>query len=156
MSMTPKFGLFLCVTLLGGSPLQAQMITTLAGNGMPGFSGDGGTAGGARVNSPYGVALDNSGNVLIADSANHRIRRVDTMTGIITTVAGNGLTGFSGDGGPATNASLHFPRGGATDSAGTVFIADRGDCRIRRVDPMTRINVTEAGDGAWVVCVGSR
>ena len=146
--MTPKFGLFLCVTLLGGSPLQAQMITTLAGNGMPGFSGDGGTAGGARVNSPYGVALDNSGNVLIADSANHRIRRVDTMTGIITTVAGNGIAGFSGDGGPATNASLNDPRGVATDSAGTVYIADTGNCRIRQVDAMTGIITTVAGNGA--------
>src|SRR5258708_4842439 len=119
MSMTPKFGLFLCVTLLGGSPLQAQMITTLAGNGMPGFSGDGGTAGGARVNSPYGVALDNSGNVLIADSANHRIRRVDTMTGIITTVAGNGTAGLIGDGGPATHASFHDPWAWTTAIAGT-------------------------------------
>src|SRR5258708_6132146 len=147
MSMTPKFGLFLCVTLLGGSPLQAQMITTLAGNGMPGFSGDGGTAGGARVNSPYGVALDNSGNVLIADSANHRIRRVDTMTGIITTVAGNGAVGFSGDGGPATSASLNTPRGVTKDSAGNVFIGDSYNNRVRRVDAMTGIITTVAGNG---------
>src|SRR5258708_36416556 len=118
MSMTPKFGLFLCVTLLGGSPLQAQMITTLAGNGMPGFSGDGGTAGGARVNSPYGVALDNSGNVLIADSANHRIRRVDTMTGIITTVAGNGRMGRACVGGTSVNLRVRRSLGKTKGRAG--------------------------------------
>src|SRR5688572_25245461 len=85
--------------------------TTVAGNSAFGFSGDGGLATAATLASPSGVAVDGAGNVYIADQSNHRIRRVDAATGIITTVAGNGIIGFSGDLGPATAASLTSPSG---------------------------------------------
>jgi RHS repeat-associated protein len=107
------------------------IITTVAGNGYDGFSGDGGPATNASLSMPYGVAVDNAGNIFIADQSNYRIRRVDT-SGIITTVAGNGYGGFSGDGGPATDAGFD-PRGLATDSAGNIFIVDSS--RIRKVGP---------------------
>src|SRR5207253_1800358 len=108
------------------------LITTVAGDGVAGFSGDGGPATSASLNTPWGVAVDGSGNLFIADRSNHRIRRVDAVSGIITTVAGNGVAGFSGDGGPAVGASLHFPSGVAVDSSGNLFIADRTNQRIRR------------------------
>ena len=109
-------------------------ITTVAGNGIRAFSGAGGTATSASLASPTGVAFDTAGNLFIADGANRRIRRVDASTGIITTVAGTGSFRFSGDGGPATRASVNFPSGVAFDTAGNLFIADQGSLRIRRVD----------------------
>ena len=129
-------GLFLCAALLGEPTLgQAQgIITTVAGNGVGGFSGDGGLATTASLNFPAGVAVDGSGNLFIADTFNQRIRQVD-VTGIITTVAGNGVQGFSGDGGPATSARLSFPAGVAMDGFGNVFIADQSNHRIRQVAP---------------------
>jgi streptogramin lyase len=111
------------------------IITTVAGNGVQGFSGDGGPATSASLRSPEGVAVDGSGNVFIADTGNQRIRRVDAATGIITTVAGNGVQGFSGDGGPATSASLSRPFGVAADSFGNLFTADTENQRIRQVAP---------------------
>jgi sugar lactone lactonase YvrE len=113
---------------------KTGIITTVAGNGRLGFSGDGGPATSASLYEPEGVAVDGSGNILIDDYGNNRIRRVDAVTGIITTVAGNGSQGFSGDGGPATSASLNLPEGLAVDAAGHVFIGDTGNQRIRRVD----------------------
>ena len=80
------------------------MITTVAGNGTPGFSGDNGPATSAQLNDPYGVAVDSAGNLYIADTDNNRIRKVSN--GVITTVAGNGTPGYSGDNGPATSAQL--------------------------------------------------
>jgi len=97
-------------------------------------SGDGGAATSASLAGPSGVALDAAGNLFIADQSNQRIRRVDGSTGIITTVAGNGTSGFSGDGGAATSASLASPIGVALDAAGNLFIADQLNHRIRRVD----------------------
>lgn len=123
------------------------IITTAAGNGVPGFSGDGGPATGAQLNDPRGVAVDASGNLYIADTANFRIRRVDATTGIITTVAGNGTCPFSGDGGPAVNAGICSPDGVAVDSAGNLFIAETGDDRVRRVDAATQTITTVAGNG---------
>jgi sugar lactone lactonase YvrE len=123
------------------------IITTVAGNGFPGFSGDGGPATGASLSFPSGVAVDAAGNLLIADFLNHRIRRVNGTTGIITTVAGNGIKAFSGDGGPATSASLILPFALAVDAAGNLFIADTYDHRIRRVDGTTGIITTVTGDG---------
>ena len=124
-----------------------QIITTVAGNGTPGFSGDGGPATSAELNFPGEVAVDSSGDLFIADSRNHRIRRVDAATQVITTVAGNGTKGYSGDGGPATGSELDYPAGVAVDSSGDLFIADTGNERIRRVDAATQVITTFAGNG---------
>ena len=121
------------------------IITTVAGNGVPGFSGDGGPATGASLNQPQGVAVDAAGNLYIADTLNQRIRKV-SPAGIITTVAGNGNSGFSGDGGPATSASLFTPGGIAVDAFGNLYIADTRNERIRKVSP-DGIITTVAGSG---------
>ena len=118
-------------------------ITTIAGDGIPSFLGDGGPATAANLQYPTGVAVDHDGNVFIADAANHRIRRIDT-TGTITTVAGTGSAGFAGDGGPATEAKLHKPTGVAVTRKGELFIADEYNHRIRRVGTHGRIS-TVAG-----------
>jgi sugar lactone lactonase YvrE len=123
------------------------IITTVAGNGISGFGGDGGPATSASLDRPGGVTIDAAGNLLIADQFNHRIRRVDGTTGIITTVAGNGTPFFNGDGGPATSAALDYPAGVAIDAAGNLLIADRVSDRIRRVDGTTGIITTVAGGG---------
>ncbi len=120
----------------------AGTITTVAGTGEEGSSGDGGPADQARLDSPSGVAVDSAGNLFIVDG-NYRIRRVDP-TGIIITSAGGRGFGFSGDGGPADQARLAFPSGVAVDATGNLFIADAGNDRIRRVDPLGTIT-TVAG-----------
>ena len=120
-------------------------ITTIAGTGERGFGGDGGPATQARLNNPYGVAVDGAGNLYIADLANHRIRKVDS-TGTITTFAGTGERGFGGDGGPASQAQLNFPTGVAVDEAGNLYIADWSNARIRKVDGTGTIT-TIAGTG---------
>ena len=120
-------------------------ITTIAGNDIAGFSGDGGPAASAALNDPQGVAVDSAGNVYIGDGGNNRVRKV-TSTGTITTVAGNGVLGFSGDGGPATKGSLAYPGGLAMDAAGNLYIATSGDSRIRKVTPQGTIT-TVAGNG---------
>lgn len=107
------------------------LISTVAGNGTAGFSGDGSAARSAELSSPDAIALDSAGTIYIADYGNNRIRMVTTSTGIITTVAGNGTAGFSGDSGPATSAELSGPGGVAVDSFGNVYIADSGNKRIR-------------------------
>ncbi len=129
-----------------GSPLLAQTITTVAGfTSTPGFSGDGGAATAAQLNLPYGVAVDAGGNLFIADYSNHRVRKV-TPGGSITTVAGTGTSGFSGDGGAATAARLWNPNGMAFDGGGNLFIANESSHRIRKVTPGGSIT-TVAGDG---------
>jgi sugar lactone lactonase YvrE len=107
------------------------VITTVAGNGTPGFAGDNGPAASAELYGPSGVAVDSAGSLYIADFDNNRIRKVSN--GIISTVAGNGESGFSGDNGPATSAQLNYPIGVAVDSAGNLYIADTNNNRIRRV-----------------------
>ena len=146
-SLTPGANTLTLVIRMTPPLAPYKIITSIAGNGIQDFSGDGGPAGGASLNAPTGVAVDGSGNVFIADSSNQRIRRVDAVTGIITTVAGNGVAGFSGDDGPATSASLFFPEGVALDGSGNVFIADSNNQRIRRVDAVTGIITTVAGNG---------
>jgi len=126
------------------------MIATVAGNGAAGFSGDGGTATNASLNDPYGVAVDGSGNLFIADANNNRVRRVDT-NGIITTFAGKGAVGYnagsySGDGGAATNATLNDPIGLAVDGFGNLFIGDSSNNRVRKVST-NGIITTVAGNG---------
>jgi hypothetical protein len=122
-------------------------ITTVAGTGTAGFSGDGGPATGASLNNPYGVGFDSSGNLYIADRNNQRIRKVSVGSGIISTVAGNGTQGFSGDGGPALSASFYWPRKVVVNSAGSLFIADEFNNRVRKVDGTTGNIFTVAGDG---------
>lgn len=113
--------------------LKAGTVTTIAGNGTPGFGGDGGPATAAALNLPRDLELGPDGRLYIADTNNQRIRAVDLATGIITTVAGNGTPGFGGDGGPATMAPLQRPFGIGFDKAGDLFIADTFNNRIRRV-----------------------
>jgi hypothetical protein len=108
-------------------------IATVAGIGTPGFGGDGGPATQAQLNTPHGVDVDNDENIYIADLYNNRIRRVD-RTGIITTIAGTGTHGYSGDGGPATQAQLAYPRAVAVHTDGMVYIADINNHRIRKID----------------------
>jgi len=124
---------------------QGQIITTIAGIGSGGYSGDGGAATSARLDTLSGVAVDGLGNLYIVDETNQRIRKV-SASGIITTIAGNGAIGFSGDGGPATLAELNYPTGIAVDGAGNVYIADSWNNRIRMVNT-TGIITTVAGTG---------
>lgn len=127
------------------SPLG--VINTLAGIGVIGSAGDGGPATAAELNSIYGVATDTSGNVYVADQGANKIRKVDISTGIISTVAGDGTYSFGGDGMHATNAQLKWPRGIAIDAAGSIYIADQVNNRIRLVDHATGIISTIAGSG---------
>ena len=120
-------------------------LTVVAGNGLSGFSNDGGLAVKAALAGPVGLALDGAGNLYIADSQNNRIRRV-SPDGTITTVAGTGQAGFSGDGGPASTATLALPTGVAVDNSGNLFIADELNYRIRKVNSSGTI-VTYAGNG---------
>ncbi|MBA3663048.1 MAG: T9SS type A sorting domain-containing protein [Bacteroidetes bacterium] len=121
------------------------IISTLAGTGVAGYSGDGAAATLATLNGPIGVAVDAVGNVYIADEYNHRIRKINTG-GVISTFAGTGVLGYSGDGSAATISTLYFPIGVAVDAAGNVYIADYGNDRIRKVNTGGVIS-TIAGNG---------
>ena len=130
--------------------LTNGLLTVYAGTGVfgMGFEGDGGPATAAYLNLPETVALDAAGKLFIGDVFNQRIRQVDPVTGIISTIAGNGSYGFSGDGGPATNASFSDLLGVAADSLGNVFALDQDSSqRVRRVDALTGIITTIAGGG---------
>jgi len=124
------------------------IISTVAGNGSQGFSGDGGPAASASLGYARGVAVDGNGNLYIADENNSRVRKVAAGTGIITTVAGNGSLAYSGDGGPATSASVGVPYGVAVDGSGNLYIADTWNNVIRRVDVGTGVITTVAGGTA--------
>jgi len=130
--------------LLLGTTSKAQIITTVAGNNTSGYSGDLGAAISAAVGEPGYVALDGAGNLYISDGYNNVIRKVNVATGIITTYAGNGTSGFSGDLGAATSAQLSYPQGIALDTAGNLYIADDGNYVVRKVSP-TGIITTFAG-----------
>ncbi len=123
------------------------IITTIAGTGTDGDAGDGGAATAAELDGPMGLGFDAAGNLYLADQNNHRIRRIDGATGIITTVAGNGTIGFSGDGGAATSAQLRYPTGVAVDGDGNLYIADRENNRVRQVAAGSGIIATFAGGG---------
>jgi sugar lactone lactonase YvrE len=123
------------------------VISTIVGMGLPEFGGDFGPATGAFLKYPFGIDLDNKGNLYIADRGNNRIRKVDTQ-GIITTVAGDGTHFFSGDYGPATRASLAYPTDVVVDERGNLYIADRNNNRIRRVSPLG-IMTTVMGVGKY-------
>lgn len=121
------------------------VITTIAGNGSPGYEGDGGPAPEAELNGPSDVGTDSSGNLFLVDGL--RIRKVST-NGLITTVAGKGTQGFSGDGGPAVDAELNSPAGLAVDGSGNIYIADDGNRRVRKVSP-DGIIITAVGTGSY-------
>jgi sugar lactone lactonase YvrE len=123
------------------------MITTAVGTGDKGFAGDGGPANAALLNGPFDVAFDAVGNLCFSDTFNHRIRRVDARSGAISAVAGNGQAGYAGDGGPAIDASLNEPYGIAIDRAGNIFVADRLNRRVRRIDAASGTITTLAGTG---------
>ncbi len=134
----------LCSIIFFGEA-KGQVITTIAGNGTAGYSGDGGAATAAELAYPEGLALDGSGNIYIADNLNNRIRKL-TPSGIISTIAGNGTAGYSGDGGPATAAELYQPTGLVVDWSGNIYIADLYNNRVRMVTPSGTIS-TIAGNG---------
>ena len=125
--------------------LATGIVTTVAGNGAAGYSGDGGPATLARLNTPQRIAIDSTGSIYIADTGNNRIRRVDGTTGIITTVAGTGVAGFSGDNGQGKAARLKAPRGVTLEGDGTLYIADSGNNRIRKLDLASGVITTIAG-----------
>jgi sugar lactone lactonase YvrE len=130
-------------------------ISTVAGNGTGGYAGDGGAATSAELNFPEGVAVDSSGNIYIADTFNFCIRMVSASTGDISTVAGNGTDGFSGDGGAATSAELEVPIFLAVDGAGNIYVTDRPSTRVRVVTASNGVISTIAGDGGSGVCGGA-
>jgi uncharacterized protein (TIGR03437 family) len=118
---------------------------TVAGNGTAGFNGDSRPAVSAQLQAPGQAAVDGAGNLYIADSGNNRIRKV-APSGVISTIAGSGSPGFSGDGGQATSAQLNLPRGVAADAAGNLYIADTANNRVRRVEPGGRITSVAGGE----------
>jgi RHS repeat-associated protein len=134
--------------LLFAAVTQAQEITTVAGNGTPGYNGDNIPATSAELYTPFGVAVDSAGNLYIADTYNNRIREVSAATGEITTVAGNGKLGDSGDNFAATSAELYYPEGVALDSNLNLYIADTYNFRIRKVSAATGVITTVAGGGS--------
>jgi hypothetical protein len=124
----------------------SALISTSVGNGTSGYSGDGGLAASAQLDSPYGMAVDAAGNLYIADVNNFAVRKVNAATGVITTVAGNGLFGSTGDGGPATSARLDIINSVAVDGAGNLYISQFNSV-IREVNAVTGIIQTVAGNG---------
>jgi sugar lactone lactonase YvrE len=123
------------------------VITTIAGTGQHRWSGDGGRASAAALNEPAALAVDDRGNLYIADQSNNRVRKVDLNSGLITTVAGTGETGYTGDGMPAAEAGISGPSGLAIGPEGELYVSDTFSGRIRRVDPATGLVSTVAGDG---------
>ncbi|HEY2585695.1 MAG TPA: hypothetical protein VGI81_08020 [Tepidisphaeraceae bacterium] len=123
------------------------VISAFAGTGHRGYSGDGGPATKAELNEPYEVRFDKSGNLYFCERLNHVIRKVDATTGTISTFAGIGKPGFSGDGGPATKAAFKEPHSIQFGPDGALYVCDIGNNRIRRVDPQTGIVTTFAGTG---------
>ena len=138
----------LLLVLLGSLAADpAPTITSPVGTGEKGFAGDGGPADQAKLDQPFDVAFDRAGNLYFSDTNNHRVRKVDAKTGVISTVAGNGKKGFAGDGAKATDASLNEPYGIELDTDGNVYIVDRLNFCVRKVDAKTAFVTTVAGTG---------
>jgi sugar lactone lactonase YvrE len=127
--------------------LQTRKLTTIAGNGERGYKGDGGAAIDAAMNMPHELRFDRQGNIYAAERDNHVVRKVDAKTGLISTVAGTGTAGFSGDGGPGTAAMLRQPHSIVFDRDGSLLICDIGNQRIRRLNIATGLIDTYAGTG---------
>jgi DNA-binding beta-propeller fold protein YncE len=126
--------------------VQRWTISTIAGTGEPGYAGDGGAALRARLNNPFDLAFDPAGALVFSDTFNHCLRRIDLRTGVIGTIAGTGAGGFAGDDNPATRAQFNEPYGVAIDRAGTIYVADRLNKRVRRIDGGSGIITTLAKD----------
>lgn len=126
---------------------QPGIITTIAGVGQRGYAGDGGPASAALLSEPFMCAFDRAGNLYVAEAMNHCIRRVDRQTGEIATIAGTGAEGYTGDGGPATLATFSQPYSLQVDARGNVYVVDRLNYVIRRVDAGSGIVTTIAGTG---------
>jgi sugar lactone lactonase YvrE len=145
-SLTPRCSLLSLLAAAEAAQPEPGSIVTVAGTGKAGYSGDGGPATQAMLNTPFGIALDAAGNLYISDTNNYRVRKV-APDGTITTVAGTGQAGYSGDGGPATEARLNGFLGGLTvDGAGNLFVTDTRNNRVRKVAP-DGIITTVAGGG---------
>jgi len=129
------------------------IISTVAGTGVAGFSGDGGPATAAQLRNSIGIAVDSLGNLYISDGGNARIRKVDGNSGVISTIAGTGSSGFSGDGGPATSAKISGPQYIALDSAGNIFFSDANNYVVRKIGTDGTIN-TIAGIGGRATEIG--
>ncbi len=127
--------------------LKSGMMTTVAGCGRKGYSGDGGSATDAQLNEPYEVRFDSHGNMIFVEMQNHLVRKVDGKTGVISTIAGNGKAGFSGDDGPAIASQLNQPHSIALDHEDRLYICDIKNHRVRSVDPVSGIITTFAGTG---------
>jgi len=127
--------------------LKTGVIATVAGNGKKGYTGDGGPASSATFNEPYAVVVDGQNNLYVVDRLNAVVRKVDAKTGVVSTIAGTGQKGYSGDGGPGTKAMLKEPNDCILDAKGGLLIADVGDWRIRRLDLATGTISTFAGVG---------
>lgn len=147
----PDHAIYVCETashVIRRIDPQTQTVTTVAGTGgHAGYAGDGGPARQALLNEPYEIRFDRHGHMFFVEMLGAVVRRVDAQTGIITTVVGTGMPGFSGDGGPANQAQLKQPHSIVLDDQGAIFICDIGNHRIRRVDPNSGIIETFAGTG---------
>jgi RHS repeat-associated protein len=129
------------------------IITIVAGNGSYGYAGDGGPATSASLGNPTAIALDAVGNLYFSETSNNVVRKVNVSTGIISTVVGTGTAGYSGNGGPATSATIHGPWGVAVDSTGNIYVSDTGNSSVRKVDASTGLISTVAGVGTHECCV---
>src|ERR1700733_2706721 len=150
MAIGPDGGLYFCDLdnqRIRRLDLKTHRLTTIAGNGESAYKGDGGRAVEASLNMPHEIRFDAKGDLYIAERDNHVIRKVDMKTGIISTVAGTGAPGFSGDGGPGTRAQLRQPHSLVFDRDGTLLVCDIGNQRIRRIHLDTGIIETYAGTG---------
>lgn len=146
----PDGALYICETenhVVRRLDLKTGRITTVAGSGKEGYSGDGGPAVQATCREPYEVRFDADHNLYFVEMKNHIVRKVDAKTGVISTIAGTGKAGFSGDDGPATQAQLNVPHSITLDRKGTVYIADIGNHRLRAVDSQTGAIRTVSGTG---------
>ncbi len=146
----PDGALYVCETLnhvIRRIDLKTNIVTTVAGSGKKGYSGDGGPALEAKLNEPYEIRFDKAGNMFFVERLNHTVRKVDAKTGIITTVAGTGEQGYSGDGGPATAAKFHQPHSICFDQHDNLYICDISNNRVRVVNPETGIVTTFLGNG---------